>query len=560
MGKENTFGRQEASRYESMNRTRNAFTGEKNKYDLKARALGNSKEKPEVFSKEDNKFLDELAGKNANLKRKELESLLQFSRLATQQTIQRELNSQRYLTRLDAELELSHKINEAAKNKIRARIEQRAIAAKAQKEEAKKDRPMSEWELTAAIWKLQIEAMAKPFKKIEDFAFAIIDRLPNGILRFVPLAVLFILVLAACSAAPTPKPDAANPSTPQAGEVTAAPVGATEAAVATVQATGTATATAEPSPTATEKAMTLKEKVDAFAAGKIEFPANMSPEEYSAFIDEMNNHVGRKAIWVESFDNKTKAPVVLYFNITKNNMVKLPGTYAENKAIIDQNALEMFVKINVEPGTGNLQYIDTSGKLVTSPNSAGVDWNLRVDKTNYEIGLIDLPEVIGKGAGDANTYWKRAFELNAEFVFIPGILMDDTVSRVVSNQGGWSEYPCLDILFVKTDAAGNPTYGIRTMDGPAPSTYLGNEGETLDVDSSLELRSTDMIKKFEAGAVHYVSVPKQQQLVWDQYNLASIDELQDTGSAANSSNNALNQRMPGDGNIILAAPIFIKKQ
>ena len=392
-------------------------------------------------------------------------------------------------------------------------------------------------------------------------AIWVINHLPSKVFRLAAFGTLLTFILGACSAvAPTPRPDMPNPSTPQAGEVTPMPAGATETTAA--KATSTTVATAEPSPTATEQAMNLQEKVDAFAAGKIDFPSGMSQEEYSAFIDEMNNHVGRQAIWVESFDNKTKAPVVLYFDKAKNKMVKLAGTYAENKAVIDQNALEMFVKIYKEPGTGNIQYINSKGELVTSPNSADVNWKLRVDATNYESGLIDLPEVIGTGAIDLGNYWKRVFTVNNEEVtFIPGILMEGVVSNIVSNQNGWNQYPCLNMMFAVTDEQGNFLYGIGTLKGPSPATYLGYEGGTLDTTPGLfSLRATDTIKKFEAGAVYYVGISKKQQLAWNESNRASIDELQGADSAANSFDNAFNQKMPDDGIIILAGQALIKKK
>jgi hypothetical protein len=152
--------------------------------------------------------------------------------------------------------------------------------------------------------------------------------------------------------------------------------------------------------------MTLQEKVDAFAAGQIEFPSNLSPEEYSAFIDEMNNHVGRQAIWVETFKSSDRSPAVLYFDVAQSKMVALPGTYAENKEIIDKNQIEMFVKIGEEAETGNLQYTNSKGELITSPNSADVNWNLRVDISNYKDGSIDLPEVIPEpGEPPYEDYW-----------------------------------------------------------------------------------------------------------------------------------------------------------
>ena len=323
-----------------------------------------------------------------------------------------------------------------------------------------------------------------------------------------------------------------------------------------------ATATLEPSPTATEKPMTLQEKVDAFATGKIEFPNDLSPEEYSAFIDGMNDHVGRQAIWVETFKNKDGSPVVLYFDKEKSKMVALPGSYEDNKEIVDQNQLEMFVKISEEPETGNLQYINSKGELVTSPNSADVNWNLRVDSSNYEDGLIDLPKVIEatlhKSQDWYDNWWNMVInELNS--TLIPAILMDNKVSRVVDFQGGWNEYPCLNMLFIVTNQQGEPLYGIRKMIGSAPSTYLGFEGGTLDLGKSYHLSDTETIKKFEAGAVYYIGFFDQQK-TWNDYNRSSINDLQGAASAPENYDETFNEDFPEDGNIILAGGILVKKK
>ena len=76
----------------------------------------------------------------------------------------------------------------------------------------------------------------------------------------------------------------------------------------------------------------------------------------------------------------------------------------------------------------------------------------------------------------------------------------------------------------------------------------------------VQLRATDDIKKFEAGAVYYVGIPKNQQLIWDESMFSDIDELQGADSESGSFDNAFNQDMPDDGNIILAGPIIIKKK
>ena len=360
------------------------------------------------------------------------------------------------------------------------------------------------------------------------------------------LLILFVVLSSGCQTSPeTVEP---SPVT-----ITVAPV--TPAAIIEPGPT----ATIEPGPPATEKVMTLEERVDAFAAGRIEFPTALSPEEYSAFIDEMNNHVSRQAIWVESLKNSDGSVVVLYFDITQSKMITLPGTYVENREVIDRNQLEMFVKISEEVETGNLQYINSNGELITSPNSADVNWNLRVDVSNYEDGLIDLPKV----SGSVENYWYETFEgslVDDEMVLIPGILIDDAVSMLTSRQGGWIENPCLNMLFIVTDKQEKPLYGIRTFVGPGPVIFVANEGGALDINSSrIQLRNSNETKKFEAGAVYYTSFSNQQK-VWDRYKKETIDELQGADSVANSFDNAFNHDVPDDGNIILAGIHFIKKQ
>lgn len=325
--------------------------------------------------------------------------------------------------------------------------------------------------------------------------------------------------------------------------------------------------TLEPSPAA-EMTMTLEEKVDAFRSGKIDFPTDMNPEQYSAFIDDMNNHVGRNPIWVEATDNRNGNKVVLYFDTSKSKMVTLQGSYEENKEIIDQNALEIFVKIGKEPGTGNIQFTNPDGKLITVPNSANVNWNQAVDETNYRSGIIDLPTLV-KSENTDEWYDKIIGGISSYPViqqlkqtFVSGILMDDTVSNIVSLQNGWNRYPCLDILFIRTDIEGNPLYGVRTMIGGGPSIYVGDEGGTIDASTpgTVYLQDTDDIKRFNAGEVYYVGVAKNQQIVWQEANMADIDSLQGVGSVADAYENAINNNMPDDGNIVLAGSIFIKKK
>ncbi len=244
-------------------------------------------------------------------------------------------------------------------------------------------------------------------------------------------------------------------------------------------------------------------------------------------------------------------------------MISLPGTYAENKAIIDQNVLEMFVKISEEPGTGNVQFINSKGELITSPNSANTNFNLRIDGSNYKDGLIDLPTVIGDPTPGA--FFDHVFASGGKMdeTLVPVILMEDTASVVVRNQGGWTEYYTLNVMSINANKETNEkNYGIRFMAGGSPDIYFGKEGETLDGHPSknLILEDSDDIKQFKAGAVYYIGIPKNQQVMWDESLFSDIDALEGTNGESDSFENATSNNVPEEGNIIITAPIFIKKK
>lgn len=558
VNKEFDQSRYQAGRLEA--KTRNAFLGKKRQYDLKAQFLSNPSAPVETFNPLDQKFITKLAGENPQ----QQERLVSFVN-----------NFQTFKSSFGPDLELQNaplvwqavdRIEALKSQPIREKILNQIKAKKEQAQQVTVSEPVLQPEnalknTISTIWQLQSEKFRAGLKSILDLPFFIINNLPDRVYRVLPITTILALVLSACaSVAVVPQPEITNQNDPVPGETTGLPDSATgEAPIITNTVEPSPTATVEPSPTATERVMTLEERVDAFATGRIEFPTNLSPEEYSAFIDEMNNHVGRQAIWVESLRNSDGSPVVLYFDIEQSKMVMLPGSYEENREIIDRNQLEMFVKISEEAGTGNLQYTNSNGELITSPDSADVNWNLRVDASNYEDGLIDLPEV----SGSVENYWYETFEgmiADDKKVLIPGILIDDTVSMLISRQGGWNKYPCLNMLFIVTDKQGKPLYGIRTFVGGGPILFLANEGGTLDVGSSkIQLLNSNETKKFEAGAVYYTSFSTQQK-AWDEYNRANIDELQGVDSVTNSFDNAFNQNVPDDGNIILAGTHFIKKK
>lgn len=376
--------------------------------------------------------------------------------------------------------------------------------------------------------------------------------------------IVSALILAGCSAATPESVPTETPTVTASSETTE-----DGALIAEGQTVATPTAPANSETDLGEENLLTNNReviasmVDDFANKKTEFPRNLNPEQYSAFIDEMNNHVGRKSIWVETGDGN-----VLYYDVKQNKMVSVPGTYEQNKDLIEQNQIELFVKIKTDPETGNVQFVNSEGELVTSPNSANVDWNLVVDASNYKNGPIDFPNAFKSEDSDA-WYDKIIGGVSTHEIvqklkqaFMPGILMDDVVCKIVQEQNGWKQYPCINIMFVKADKDGNPLYGIRTMVGGGPNIFVGEEGGEIDTSTTgvVELRDSDDIKKLEAGAVYYVGAPINQDMVWQEANKSDIDALQGIGPESNKYTNISSENMPDDGNIVIAGAVLIKKK
>lgn len=334
----------------------------------------------------------------------------------------------------------------------------------------------------------------------------------------------------------------------------------------TPEVTANPSATAEPSPTATEKAMTLQEKVAAFAAGKIEFPSDLTPEQYKAFIKEMNDLRGSSAIWVEAVDGN-KNPIVYYHDVLKNQMVILRGNYEKNKAIIEQNSTTTFVEIYTEPGTNNLQYVDPkTGEKITVPDSGGFNWQTVIDAGNLDSGIIQVPdetnidlsapvfqgfnmtELIVKGV-DAKSIAKKSN-------LIPIVMLNNIPTILTENQGQYFDYECLEVMFVRTNAEGKPIFGVKVYDGGI--VYFAKEGSTkMEMIFSLK---TSQNKLFKKNGIYYISISPRQDLVWQEDKHATIDGLENTVSAADAYNAAVNDMLPNDANVIINSDLAIEKK
>jgi hypothetical protein len=174
-----------------------------------------------------------------------------------------------------------------------------------------------------------------------------------------------------------------------------------------------------------------------------------------------------------------------------------------------------------------------------------------------------LPTVIGDPTPGA--FFDHIFASGGKMdqTLVPVILMEDTASIVVRNQGGWTKYYTLNVMSINANQeTGKKNYGIRFMAGGTPHIYFGEEGGTLDGHPSknLILEDSDDIKQFEAGAVYYIGMAKNQQVMWDESLFSDIDALEGTNGESDSFENATSNNVPKKGNIIITAPIFIKKK
>lgn len=342
------------------------------------------------------------------------------------------------------------------------------------------------------------------------------------------IVIIIVLLLSAC-AAPTQAPTA-----------TVAPV--------------PPTATVEPSPTATEKPMTLQERVDAFAAGKIGFPTDLSSEEYSAFIDEMNEKYANKPIYVEIVD-KNNQPFVLYHDIASNEMIALSGTYEENKNIIEQNGFATYVEIYTEAETGNLQYVNPdTGELMTVPNSSDVDWNRITDKNNLNDGYIDLPTT-ETADWDGQTQLEY-FVKEYDHVLLQAILLDNETITLESWQGIHFDYECLSMLIIETNDEGLPVYGKRIFLGQIGRIALLRENSPEITSMKYEMDKHEKVLK--EGNLYYIGLKTDQALVWRENLRGSMDDLENVVNADEAYNAAVNENVV-DQYIILASQLMVEK-
>jgi hypothetical protein len=339
----------------------------------------------------------------------------------------------------------------------------------------------------------------------------------------------------------------------------AAPI-ATPTAEATVIPTVTSTPTTVPTPTEVPLAsLSAGQLVEKYLAEREIDTSTLSIQQRAAFsealVEKLEAERGQQPIWVEAEDATGK--VTLYHDVAQNKMVTLPGSYADNKDVIDQNSYRMFVAISEEEGTGNLQYIHPdTGEKMTLPDSAGIDWTKIIDKTNLYDGYMKLPTGEALAQMEKEIFGKSTDSLNRD-KYIQAILMNQEPIILTRAQGlYWDEY-CLNALFMRTDQSGKPLYAVRVFVGPIGVFGLMKEkGKDLErihpvIDSDFE--------KFTANHAYFLGVMLDQPYVWKNNKQAQIDQLENTSSTAQAFDAAINDPFPEVGNIILEIQCLVER-
>lgn len=220
------FNGYKTGRFEAMQSTRNALTGDKRRIDLLSRMKANPKEKPLVFNGQDQDTIDQVKSAEANRDRRQLDKLIKTHNELSQKYMLDTILADRAMEMAPKIWEaVDHRLNQEAQKKIQEKIETRVAAAKAKKEQEKQEKPLSEFEMTMMVWKLLAEAQNKALKKTaEEVALFIIDRLPGPVYRALSVLGVISLVLAACASfTPNPEFNPAGDNNTPSGEMTDLP-------------------------------------------------------------------------------------------------------------------------------------------------------------------------------------------------------------------------------------------------------------------------------------------------------------------------------------------------
>jgi hypothetical protein len=335
----------------------------------------------------------------------------------------------------------------------------------------------------------------------------------------------------------------------------AAPI-ATPTAEVTVIPTVASTPTTVPTPTEVPLAsLSADQLVEKYLAEREIDTSTLSIRQRAAFsealVEKLEAERGQQPIWVEAEDASGK--VTLYHDVAKNKMERLPGSYLDNKEIIDQNSYRMFVAVSEEEGTGNLQYIHPdSGEKMILPDSAGIDWTRIIDDTNLHDGYMTLPT--GK---PLEIVEDNVSNLEYKSNFVQAILLQNQPIKLTALQGLYFDEKCLNMLFLRTDITGKPIYALRVFADVFGFIIFMKEGEPI-----LERLITEpqYEERLKANQTYFVRIPIDQDWMWKNFMMSSINQLENTISTDKAYDAAITTIIPNDGNIILLTGQLIEKK
>ncbi len=278
-------------------------------------------------------------------------------------------------------------------------------------------------------------------------------------------------------------------------------------------------------------------------SGKTEFPIDLNPEQNSALIKEMNAQRGSKPVYVEAVDENNN-PTVMYYNTETRQMETLKGTYEDNKEIIDQHGFDIYVEIGQnEQGLTTYVHPDT-GEEIAVENSGGIDWDWVGDKSNINNGYID-PETLKNQSVDF------AINQNNEKV-VQVIVINKDIASLVSSQGMYFDYNCLETIIVR-----NKKLGIRTFIGPSGGMDLVIEGSSEE-EALGRFKSSDQRKKIKENVVYYVIFEQNQPESWER-SKQTMDPLENVADAKDTIEEMLSGHST-DGVVILRSPVIILRK
>lgn len=302
----------------------------------------------------------------------------------------------------------------------------------------------------------------------------------GGPLKHALIIIILVLLLSAC-AAPTQAP-------------TATPVPPTATSLPTL------------SP--------VEALLDAYFAGEEIDVSGLSPAEFKEFssqlADKLNAERGINPI---IYNNEA------YISPDNYMMMNYDGQPDMSETITMFHAIEGF------DAAGNLQ-LNVNGEIITVPNSADIDWNMRV--TDPHDPRIDWPTTKLMQSGLVFLQKLLSDQAINRSIMFPVVLADKNLGQVfISGEKQNAFVSSLSFLIIETDSSGHPilTRELLTIGGPDMRYY--EEGASIEYgDGPIMRQTTPLLETIQVGNMYYMAVPIDQSRVYDKNLFASPQNYQ----------------------------------